>query len=331
MDFGSILGGAVVDGFVGNLFGGGRRSGMSTSDKQFQLDMVRLGNREDLRNQNLAYDHRLTRMKEYGLTPTEMFGSPASGSGGGTSGTGSTLGNMASQQAMQASQQRQERNQQMRQLAATLSTDLAKTKMQTDTQKEVAELQTGATTRGQDINMKIAQNVLELDRDKLDLEVKKANSLIGMQDQKTAKLINEVATSDPKFQLFMKQLSMGKENLLVELTMQHEGINIQGDFKNLPKEKRQAIINRLIALSSTVYQEGSGVKAVAEQAVEASKRTTEALKTIIEALAEMAGNKIAKESNSRTSNDGVSLGTGNSPVPPGTPLYDNYSIDFPGR
>lgn len=329
---GEAIAGAFGTGIVNNILGGGSGpSGMSTEDKQFQLDMVRLGNQEDLRNQKLAYDHRITRMKEYGLTPVEMFGSPASGAGGGTSGTGQTLGNMASQQAMQKQELRQQARLQQNQLTQTLGTELLKTKMQTDAQKDVAATQAGVTTRGQDINQAIAQQTLKLDREKLELEVTKATAQIGLTKAQTQKTLNEVATSDKKFVTAMKQLSMGPANLLVELTMRDYGISLSDDsFNKLSSDQRQAILTKLTALASTVYVEGQGSAALGQQT---SEKGLETVQIIMQTLEDV----IKGTARAVTGNLGIQPAVpvmGNrpgSPVPAGTPLYKNFNQDFPGR
>ena len=289
--FSAVLGTAISGGIaggignaIGGIFGGGDSpQGMSTEDKQWQLDMVRLGNQLDLKNQNLAYDHRLTRMKEHGLTSVEMFGSPGASPGGGTSGSGATLGNAATQDALQKNQLAAQQKMQARQQAAQSATELAKTKMQTDAQRDVANIQSGDTQRGQDINREIAQQTLALKREELQNTVRQTTALIGKTEAETRKVINEVATSDSKFVTAMKQLSMGPANLLVELTMRHHGLSLSDEsFTNLPESKRQQILDQLLALSSTAYVEGQGGKALGGGAVEGAKSIVQSIWTILQ-------------------------------------------------
>ena len=265
---GKALGAAFGGTIGGNIFGGGSEAGLTTEDKEWQADMVRLGNKLDLRNQNVAYDHRLTRMKEYGLTPVEMFGSPGSAPGGGTTGSGATLGNAAQRQGELAAQQRQEMRLQMRQSIAANMTELQKTKMQTDAQKEIAGMHTGVTERGQDLDYNIAQQTLNLNREKLQLEVKKAASQIGLTKAQTQKTLNEVVTSSAKFQTAMKQLSMGPANLLVEFTLRDAGLSLSDDsFSKMPPAQRKEFLDKLLALSSTTYIEANGVKTLGANTV----------------------------------------------------------------
>ena len=294
--FSAVLGTAVSGGIaggignaIGGIFGGGNDvQSMSTEDKQWQLDMVRLGNQMDLANQNKAYDHRLTRMKEHGLTSVEMFGSPGASPGGGTTGSGQTLGNNANQQALQNQQLRTQQRMAARQQSAQAATQLAQTKMQTDAQKYAADRAAGVETRGQDINMNIAMQTLNLKRAELANKVRETTATIGKTEQETRKLINEVATSHKSFVTAMKQLSMGPQNLLVELTMQHHGIDVQGGFANLPETKRQEILNEILALSSTLYVEGAGSTSLATGAVEGAKKTVQSIWTILKEAARNA-------------------------------------------
>jgi multidrug efflux pump subunit AcrA (membrane-fusion protein) len=172
---------------------------------------------------------------------------------------------------MAAAQREKDRSAALRADLIKAGTALQQTKMQTDAQKEIASQQVGATTRGQDIQKAIAEGRLNLDRDTYKLNVKSASANIRKTEQETAKLINETATSDKKFVTAMKQLSMGPANLLVELTMRHNGIALNDkSFMSLPVKKREAILAQILALSSSTYTEGKGVEALGSGAAESS-------------------------------------------------------------
>lgn len=279
---GSLLGAgasALGGGLAGQALGGSPSLGRNMNQEK---RLIKLGNKYDLINQKEMYDFRLGRMEEAGLTSVEMFGSPGSAPGGGTTGSGTTLGNAASSQAIANKQIEKDRQLAWQKTIADNATSLQQTKMQTDAQKEIASQQVGATTRGQDIQKAIAEGRLELDRDTYHLNVKTASANIRKTEQETAKLINEVATSDAKFVTAMKQLSMGPANLLVELTMRHHGIALNDNsFKSLPKEKREAILAQILALSSSTYTEGKGAAALGKGAVEGGSGVLDSIISII--------------------------------------------------
>ena len=269
---GATLGGAAAGSIFGSSDGAQKRAARKAWHRTKQG--MKLGNKLDIANQQTMFDFRLQRGREAGLTNVEIFGSPASGAGGGTTGSGATLGNAANTQGMQQAQLEQDRKLAWQSKIADTTTALMQTKMQTDAQKDVAEMQTGATTRGQDINQQIAANTLNLERDKLKLERDKAASTIGMQRKQTEKLVTEIALNDKKWLLAMKQLSMGPQNLLTELTMRHHDISLSDDsFASLPKAKRVEILNEIIALSSKFRIEQSGLAALGEKTVEGAKDT----------------------------------------------------------
>ena len=306
----AVLGGITggIGNVIGGLFGGGNDvQSMSTEDKQWQLDMVRLGNQMDLKNQNLAYDHRLTRMKEHGLTSVEMFGSPGSSPGGGTTGSGTTLGNNANQQAMQTRQLQQQQRMAARQQAADSATALAQTKMQTDAQKYAADRAAGVQERGQDINMDLATKRLNLDKAALANTVRQTTATIGKTRQETEKLINEVSTSKPSFVTAMKQLSMGPQNLLVELTMRHHGIALNdGSFEKMTVSEREQFLSHVLALSSTLYVEGQGAGGLGTNIVSGANKTVQAIWDILQA----AGQNAKQIANQFTTESDPSLGNG---------------------
>ena len=284
MSFLGAIGGAVGGALGNKLFGqsSGSRRRQARRNQEAILQQMKVGNQLDLDNQKSMFNYRMQQGAEMGLTPVELFGSPASGSGGGTSGSGATLGNSMSQQQMQAQQLDQTFQQQMQTLGVQAATSLEQTKMQTDAQRDVAKIQSGDTQRGQDINQEIAQQTLDLKRQELQNTVRQTTALIGKTEAETRKVINEVATSDAKFVTAMKQLSMGPANLLVELTMRHHGLSLSDEsFTNLPESKRQEILDQLLALSSTAYVEGQGGKALGGGAVEGAKSIIQSIWTIL--------------------------------------------------
>ena len=270
---------------LGKLFGPSQGSlkRERRQEQKYTTEQMVLGNELDLQNQKDMFDFRMGRARGAGLTNVEAFGSPAAGAGGGTTGSGQTLGNAASSQAIADRQIDKDHKLAWQKTVADNMTALQQTKMQTDAQKDVAETQVGATTRGQDIQKEIADRDFNLRRDQyLNVTLPEAAANIGKTKQETRKLINETATSDKKFVTAMKQLSMGPANLLVELTMRHHGIALNDNsFKALPKQDREAILGQILALSSKAYTEGKGAAALGKGAVEGGESILDSIMSII--------------------------------------------------
>lgn len=213
----------------------------------------------DLRNQKQMFDYRIDSALDAGLTPYEAYLGPAGGAGGGTTGSGQVLGNSAAQQSMRTQELNQQNEIARRENAADRAVDLMKTSMQTNAQRDVAEMQTGATTRGQDIQKQIADDLRTLDRERIGMEKQRLAADLDIKAQELEIKINEVVTSSAKFKTAMKQLSMGPANLLVELTLRDEGISLSdGSFEALPESRRKKILDKIVALSSRSYTEVAG-------------------------------------------------------------------------
>lgn len=278
--------GALVGGVLGKSDGAIKRRAREQYWRQVDLgkrsykrtrNAMKLGNQLDMQNQKEMYDYRIQSGLDAGMTPYEMYvGSSAGGAGGGTTGSGATLGNAASQQGMQAAEaqnqlymQRQQQEYDRESRTADRMTQLMMTKMQTDTQKDVANINAGTQQRGQDIQKEIADNVLSLNQRELeDVKIPQAAAAVNLSKQQLQTEINKTATSSAKFQTAMKQLSMGPANLLVELTLRDEGISLNDDsFQKLSDKDRKRILDKLVALSSSVYIETSGVTSAIEKPI----------------------------------------------------------------
>jgi len=245
---------------------------------EWDVKKARLGRDIDVGAQQEMFDFRLNRAKEAGLTNVEAFGSPAAGGGGGTGGATTTLGNAGASTGAQLRQAQTQQKIASEERQKDRMTSLAQTAMQTSTQEKVAEIQEGVQTRGQDISASTAkaqqaidkaykEGSLQINRETLKNNIRQTSANINKTEQETAKLVNEVATSDKKFVEAMKQLSMGPANLLVELTMRHHGIALNNNsFMALDKNQREAILAQILALASTTYTEGKGAAALGKDA-----------------------------------------------------------------
>lgn len=283
---GSAIGGAFGGSLGNKLFGPsrGRQKRDARKAQENTLQQVRLGNDLDLRNQKQMFDYRINQGTEAGMTPYEMFMGPAAGAGGGTTGSGNTLGNAANSQSIAMEQRQQDNRLRMQQMGMQAGTQLATANIQADAQRDVAKISAGVTERGQDVNKQIADNILALDKQRLQNETKKVAAQVKVSEQELLYKINQTATSDPKFMTAMKQLSMGPANLLVELTLRHHGIQLSDQsFMNMSHAQRVEILQELTALASNAYVEGKGVAALGSDVSETSL-TNKAIDSILGVL-----------------------------------------------
>ena len=325
----AVLGGITggIGNAIGGLFGGGNDvQSMSTEDKQWQLDMVRLGNQMDLKNQNLAYDHRLTRMKEHGLTSVEMFGSPGSSPGGGTTGSGATLGNMANQQSMQTRQLQQQQNMAARQQAAQSATALAQTKMQTDAQRDVAEINAGVTERGQDIQAMIANNRLELDKRQLEeIAIPDLQNKTNLNAEQIKVAINEAANTDPEWVRKKTVMQLGVDNGIQNLILGRLNLDLTNpdQIAKLTDAEYSDALTALLSASSATGKNTAAVENIMD-------RIFDTVKAEEKRRAMERGSKMLGSPNPQGGFQARQLGN-SGPVPAGTKKYKHFNRDFPGR
>ncbi len=260
-NLGNALTGAAIGGASGGWAGaaaGGFAGGMTpnTNYDKVSRDEVRMGHSEDTRSFKERDKYSWNQAQARGLNVSEYYGSSASG-GSSSSGGAQVLGNSqdkANQLKMQQSQETNERQKDR-------LTQIAQTKMQTDTQKQVAEIQTGTTKRGQDITQSTAANVLQLSRDQYNTAKEKVAAELKISEQKLITAINETLTSAPKWQLMMKRLTMGPDNIYVEAYIKTTGIDPtqEGAFNKLNDQQKKKFLDGLIAYKSRTAGEISGI------------------------------------------------------------------------
>ena len=216
------------------------------------------------------YDWR--KAENRGLTPQEFYGSPAAG-GSPQSGAMQTLGH-ATQDKIAARQMASDAGQR----EADRQTDLQKTQMQTDAMLGAAKIAAGATTTSATISADAQQKVAELkatvEREKLALQSRQfqeialptAAAVIDKTTQETKLLVEQTATSTPKFQKFMKFLSMGVENTLMSFIAGQFGINPTDpkQVQAMSEQERVKFITTVLALGSSTRKEAEGVKSLAK-------------------------------------------------------------------
>ena len=277
---GSSIGGGIGGAIVGNIFGqsDGSRRRENRRNQADILEQITLGNQQDIENQKAMFDHRLNAGFSRGLTPQEMFGSPAAGSGGGTTGSGATLGNQASAQSIASKQLRQQQEMQYQTLGVQAATQLMQTEMQTDAQRDVAKIGAGATVESAEISAAVQQARNLIEQGRLDLDtrnyeevtLKAAAENLKLTKQQTLKATNEVATSNPKFIRAMKILTMSAENLIATVMVNGQPVDVT-DPQQLSKmtvAQKSKLLNGLIAMSSHSFRESSGIGAKASEVFE---------------------------------------------------------------
>lgn len=223
------------------------------------LEQITLGNQQDISNQKEMFDYRIDQGINAGMTPYEMYMGPAAGAAGGTTGSGQTLGNAATQKSIA---QQQIKEQQRMQLAGN-ATQLMQTKMQTDAQKDVAQIQAGATEYGADLQYQAKMVANAIEQNKLDtVVIPMAAANIGKTEKETERLINEIATSKPEFVLRRLELTMGMDNQLTELMKLHFGISLNdpSSFAKLSEKRRKDIIAFAMAMQSGLAKNIEGAK-----------------------------------------------------------------------
>lgn len=250
-----------------------REANAEASEEAFDQSRegVILGNKLDDRSYRRRDQYDWQRAKSRGLTPQEFYGSAASG-GSSTSGSGGTLGNQAGNITMQEAAMNQENRlrtqQQMIDAGVTLrgqDVELEKAKVGAEATKSAAQTSAEAsisvaqmTTQTQEAiaarNWKLAyKRYLEVELPKFKQEMK-------ISEQEYNKLVNEVATTDKAFVTYMKKLSMGVDNMMVEYFQAIYGFDITkpDEVRALPEHKRKKFLKEVMAFQSTSLKEFQG-------------------------------------------------------------------------
>lgn len=258
------LGNALTGAGAGGLTGGwaGAAAGFlggGTTDQNYNKvsrSDVRMGHSEDTRSFKERDIYSWNQAKSRGLTPQEFYGSSASG-GSSSSGGANVLGNSQDKQQQLKQQQSQETSERQKDRI----TQIAQTKMQTDTQKQVAEIQTGTTRRGQDITQSTAAKALSLSREQLNLSKQTVAAQLKISEQQLVTATNQTITSAPKWQRMMKLLTMGPDNVFATAYMEMEGIDptMKGGLDHLTKLQKKRFLDGLIAYKSRTAGEISGL------------------------------------------------------------------------
>ena len=264
---GKALGGGAAAFGLGSLFGPSKGSQKRAARKERNFyanqsrELMTLGNEQDLANQKAMFDFRMSRARGAGLTNVEAFGSPASGAGGGTTGSGAMLGNMASTQEASMRQARlaQSENEKDRQAS------IVQTAMQTQTQKDVAQIGAGATvesaTISSEANERIAKMVNELNTRELEeVALKRVANETGVAEAQVKKLLNE-ADFTPEFKRELTKMTMGVSNSVNLMLQKRFGVDVssEADMQRLSDEEMKNVLHVFMAADSRLYTEIAGI------------------------------------------------------------------------
>lgn len=246
-------------------------SGPTTADRRKD---VRYGHEQDNRY-GLAKEASLyARSQERGLTPQEYYGSAAPGASG-PSGGAQVLGNMRSKRDVATKQNLS----MLGNAAAERSTKLEIAKIQSQTQLKSAEISSGTQrystdvsattqTRAQDLQNAIATKNWALAKKRLEtIETPKLLQELKISRQQFKKLTNEIATSTPKFMLYMKKLSMGVDNMMVEFLQHAFGVDITDpkSVQRMSPSQRAAFLQQTAGINSHAFKEAAGIGMAAQK------------------------------------------------------------------
>lgn len=193
------------------------------------------------------------RAQERGITAQEYYGSPAPGGPTGSSGAAQVMGNSQNAMAAELGKQQQQSSENQK---------------DRDNQKEIAQIQAGTQTRGQDITAGTASNILDFQKaNYLQTTLPQAAKNLQKSEQEVLKLINEVATSNPKFIKMLKIMTMGSDNSYGLAIQNMLGIDISDpkQMQSLSADMRRKLLAGLLSGGSTAAKELAGFAGSIEQ------------------------------------------------------------------
>ena len=203
---------------AGKAFGGGLQSGLGSAFMGEFANRLSGGRRrrEHMqfgRQRNQLELAQFEALRGMGLTPQEIIGSTGAGA------YGSDAGQFGNGQAAQAMAQ-------MQQAQLQQETQIRAIEIQGETARDVARINAGVQTRGQDITEKLGVSRIELDRERLKWQ-KFAEGVKLTQEQK--RLDADLPLKDKRWLLHMKMLSMGVNNVIasgIVAHLKHAGFDV---------------------------------------------------------------------------------------------------------
>jgi hypothetical protein len=326
--------GAATLGAIGTVATGiGSLVGASKDYSGGGVRLTKLGHTLDTLHMKKRHNYMWRHAKDQGLTPQEFYGSPASG-GNPASGAAQALGNAkaAENQVNQkldamALQGMEEIGLGMERIKA--DRDIAK--MQTDTQRAIAgvqaETQIKTNRLTNETNKAIADRQYDLARQKIrQIEIPRLMQDLRLGEKQIKLLNNQIATSTEAFTLYIKKLSMGVDNMIVEFLQNEFGFDVTRPetYKNLTEAQKREFLWKTMALQSTAWAEVAGAREIGEE----NKTVADEAKAHIEALQKKVREFRARIAPKEPGPDRHPESTGAGSY---LPRYENYSKDFPYR
>jgi len=184
-------------------------------------------------------------MEGKGLTPQEIVGSASPGRGSSAS---SVLGNQAAAAAMQRKQQKFE--------AAERDKDRAIAMRGQDTQVQTAQLSSGASRYGSDVQAKIAAGKLALERDQFDN--------ITLPDA-----LRRSVTESPSWKRRQIMAQMGVDNMIGTIISARYGVDPMDHerMRELSDSDFRKIVTAIYGLQSNIFAETAGAATVVDNGV----------------------------------------------------------------
>lgn len=259
---GKALGaGAVALGgnFLGNAIGGRQQRGHSlkqTVNNNVQAEY-------SARRQFLWYEKQ-------GLTEQEIMGSPAAGGVSSSSSSPQMMGN--SQVGAQVAGQMFESKERDK----DRQTELAKTAIQADASVRssqigaqgamgAASISAQAMNFSSMVQQSIANDNRALEWQKF-LQIARpiARAELGIKDAQLEQMANDLATSTPEFVTFLKQMSMGTENMAVSAIFSRMGINLSdpSTITSLSPAEMRNLVMTLAGMDSVAFKNAAGAAGV---------------------------------------------------------------------
>lgn len=261
---------------VGSAFGNKLGRKIDKPQSAWNIDDAREA--QALENEGYAWrdQYDWQRAKERGLTLPEFYGSPASG-GSSPAGQGAVLGNSAQQAQSDKTRQYGEAVQR----GLDRATQLKQTEMQTDAQKEVAKIQSGATLGAAKISAEVQEVRNQIEQGKLDLS--KDNYRYILLPAAAAQLkisaaeldlkLNEIANTRHEWVREKTLLQMGVDNTIQTLILKRTGKDITkaSDVRSMSQQEFKSTLSSLLAAKSAIQVNAEGVLQTIDNMVGAAK------------------------------------------------------------
>jgi hypothetical protein len=226
--------GAILGGLAGKIFGGSLMAkGIGTAVGGFLGNRIAAG--EDRRNARLDYEQQ----RELGFTHSEIAGAGGAGAGDTTQ---AIMGNQHNQfVAQQREQEFQHTQRELDRVVAMRAQDMGLASAQTS-----ANATLGAASMARDAAYNQAGTQFDI--------------AAMNNDRQWQQMANDWANNNPELNLKLKQMTMGVENMQVEMIMRRNGLDVSGGTQYSQQEfnrRMRAVMEEMAAIAGNVRGEGA--------------------------------------------------------------------------